>query len=176
MRQVTTTTNIYRFSELSDKAKDRAIQTEKEVMGYTWSRDSLKSLEALAKHFDCKLSDYRIDYFNCSYSSATFDCPDMEPEEIESRLSELGSYNPETLKGNGDCKLTGYCMDEEAIDGFRKAWHDGERELSKLMEAAFRSWLQAAQADCEDYYSYDTFGEMAEANDYEYTEDGEFYN
>jgi hypothetical protein len=45
--------------------------------------------------------------------------------------------------------LTGYCADENAIDGFRKAWHAGERDLEKLMDAAFDSWLADAQADAQ---------------------------
>ncbi len=64
-------------------------------------------------------------------------------------------------------------MDEGAIDGFRIAFHAGERDLGELMMAAFRSWLKEAQSDCEWQYKDEAFGEMCDANDYEFYESGE---
>jgi hypothetical protein len=101
---------------------------------------------------------------------------DMSSEEISERLASLGTYDPETLKGHGDCVLTGYVHDENAIDGFRIAFNAGETDLNKLMEAAFRSWLAACQADYADQQSEEQFGETCEANEYEFTEDGVLFN
>jgi hypothetical protein len=163
---------VCKFSELSEKAKDRAKQEYATLFGYAWSEEALESLKELTKHFGGRIKDYNIDYFESSHSSAEFDMPDMEEDEIKELLDELGDYNPETLKGNGDCKLTGYCADEDAIDGFRRAFHEGERNLEALMDAAFDSWLKACQSDCEAFYSDEDFGEHCEANDYEFYEDG----
>lgn len=165
---------VYQFSELSDTAKGRAKDDFAADMGYSWSAEWLASLKSLAEHFDAKLSNWSIDWFAGSHSSADFALPDdMSEEEIGERIGRLGTYNAETLSGNGDCVLTGFCMDEDAIDGLRIAWHEGERSLDSLLQAAFRSLLKAAQADCEDQYSDERFAEMCNANDYEFYENGE---
>lgn len=157
----------YRFAELSETAKDHAKQKFASWDGYSWGDDALESIKALAKHFGGSMTNWSIDWFNSSHSDATFRMPDdLTFKDIEQRLDELGTYNPETLRGNGDCELTGICFDEDAIDGFRLAFIGGELDLNELMQAGFHTWLSACQADCEDQYSDETFGENCEANDY----------
>lgn len=166
---------LYRFSELLSGAKERARDEAQSVFGYPWADDALASLRAFAEWFDYRLSDYNVDFFNCSYSSAKFESAgddELTADDVEGRLVALGSYNPETLRGDGQCELTGYCSDEDAIDGFRIAWHAGERDLEKLLQAGFRSWLKAAQADCEYRYSDEAMSEDGDANDYWYTSSG----
>jgi hypothetical protein len=166
-------TRIVKFAELSDKAKQRAMDDYAAVFGYSWADEALNSLKALAAHFGGKMTQFNVDWFDSSYSSAKFEMPDeMDEGEIKAKLDALGSYNAETLRGLGDCILTGFCADEDAIDGFRQAWGKGERDIGKLMEAGFRSWLKAAQADCQDFYTAERFEEHADANEYEYYEDG----
>lgn len=181
MRTKTVTFNVYKFSELSEKAKSRAKYDHFASVGYSWDNEAMGSIKALAAHFNGKVSDWQIDWWENSYSSMKFDMPDMEfamePEEqipfIEKRLAALGDYDPETLKGTGECKLTGVCFDEDAIDGFRIAFvKDKESDLNKLMQAAFGSWLKACQADAIDATSDENYSELSDANDYKYTEDG----
>ena len=170
----TKTYNVYTFAELSAAAKQRAKNKHAEIFGYSWADEALDSLKALAVHFGGKLSRYEIDWFNGSRSSASFAMPAdvYGGDEIAAMLAALGSFDPVTLKGHGHCKLTGYCADESAIDGFRKAWHDGERSLDALMQAAFETWLADAQADCAAQYEDDQFAETSEANGWEYDENG----
>ena len=170
MRTIETT--VYKFSELSAKAKQRAKDDSAEVWGYSSAEEAIESLKKLAEHFDGKLKDYAIDFFACSHSSATWDMPEMTRTEIKRRLATLGGYNRHTGRGDGDCVLTGVCWDEDAIDGFRAAFREGARSLSVLMGTAFAHWLKAVQADCEDQFTDETFGELCEANDYEFFENG----
>lgn len=164
---------VFKFSELSDKAKQRAKDDYAANNGYHLADEAAKSLEKLAEHFGGEVRNYGIDWFGGTPSSAEFDMPDdMEPDEVKRRLDELGSYNPETLKGNGDCKLTGWATDEDAIDGFREAWHEGERDLEALMQAAFEALVENGQADCEAEYTDENFGQFADENDFEYYENG----
>lgn len=164
---------VYSFDELSDTAKEHARQQYAQL-GYNWADESLDSLKALAKHFGGKLSNWSIDFFNSSPSSATFEMPEMEVEEIKSLLDELGSFNPDTLRGNGDCKLTGYCADEAAIDGFRKAFmRYGITDLTELMDEAFSTWLKEAQSDCEYQFSDEATSEASVANNWEYDVNGD---
>jgi hypothetical protein len=164
--------NIYTFAELSPKAKERAKIDFGAHNGYCFAEDAFASLKALAEHFEGKLKGYSVDFFNTSHSTASFDMPEMDRDTIAAKLAELGTYNAETLRGNGDCVLTGYCADEDAIDGFRIAFKGGESDLGKLMQAGFETWLKAAQSDAEAQYTDENFGEFADANGYEYFEDG----
>lgn len=177
MRKIVKEIVLYRFSELSEKAKDVARQKEAALFGYPASDEALNSIHALAIHFGGRMYGYEIDWFGCSYSSAKFDVPDdMEHDEIAGRLAGLGSFNSETLHGDGDCKLTGFCIDEDAIDGFRIAFmRDGERDLGKLMQAAFRQWLKACQEDCAWLYADEAFSETCDENGFWFTVDGEFF-
>ena len=73
---------------------------------------------------------------------------------------------------HGDCKLTGYCADEDAIDGFRITFRTGETDLETLMNAAFETWLKAAQSDARYQFSTEGYAEHCEANRYEFYENG----
>lgn len=168
---------IYKYEELSDEAKEKARQDYAVIFGYSSADEALESMKSLAEHFGGKITDYGVDFFGSSYSSMGFEMPDMDENEIAERLAGLGEYNPETLKGLGECKLTGWCYDEDAIDGFRMAWHKGKRDLNALMQAAFKTLLKSCQSECSSFYNDEgnVFAEHCEANNYEFYEDGSFY-
>ncbi len=166
-------TAVYKFSELSDKAKEKALQDNFNTDEYFWGKDAIKSLRKFVGYFNGELSDWNIDFLEPYRNSWRLDLPDdMEEDDIKDLLFSLGSFNPDTLKGKGDCKLTGYCADEDLIDGFRIAWFNGERDLRELIEAGISTWEIAVKKDCEYQFSEECFAETAEANDYEFTEDG----
>lgn len=175
--------NICKYSELSDAAKEKARQEFAAAQGFLSADEALASIKALAEHFSGKVIDYEIDWSGgCSHSTMKFDMPyyyEDSYSEIEDRLRKLGTYNPETLKGEGECKLTGVCYDEDAIDGFRKAWHAGNRRMYDLMEAAFRSLLAQCHSEYECFYAWNgddsEFAEHCEANEYEFYESGRMY-
>lgn len=127
MRTKTVSYKVYKFSELSDKAKEKAKYDHFAACPPGFESEAFASLEKLAKHFGGKLTDYEIDYDGgYSPSLAAFDMPeDWTREDIAAKLKDLGGYNPTTLKGLGDCKLTGVCFDEWAIDGFRWEFFNG---------------------------------------------------
>ena len=173
MRTVTTTFNVYEYGELLDRAKERARQDHVEAVGYARGEEAMDSIKALALHFGGKMVDWSIDWGNASRSSAEFSMPEMAEKEIREKLKTLGSFNKRTLKGRGDCKLTGVSFDESAIDGFRWAFHRrNERDLNLLMQAGFESWLKDVQSDFEYQYSDEGLKENSEANGYEYTQEG----
>ncbi len=140
----------------------------------------MASFKAFVKHFGCTLVDWNICWDDGIPSDAKFLCPGLCGEEdydiVEEELNELGSFNPETLKGPGDCKLTGVCFDEVLKDAFRKAWENGERDFNELMQAAFGEWLEDCQKDFEHQKSMEAFEETVEANEMEFLETGEEYN
>jgi hypothetical protein len=158
---------VYSFSELSDEAKRHAIEHDQEINDYSWQEEALQSIKALAKYFDGEVRGYSISWNDSQPSRMEFEMPNMDKDYIRRLLLDLGQYNKHTLKGLGDCKLTGYCMDESAIDGFRMAFvRDNVTDLSTLMQKAFQSWLKDCQADYEYQYSEEGFGETCDANDW----------
>lgn len=164
---------VYEFCELSEEAKDVARSDYRERFSeYPFAADAFKSLKALAAHFGGKVSDYSVDFGGYSHSWVSFKMPEMEEHEIKDALFRLGSFNPATFLGCGDCVLTGYCADEDAIDGLRKAWFQGERDLEKLMQAAFSSWLKACQGDYVALFEDEDIDERIESNGLEFTGDG----
>jgi hypothetical protein len=168
---------VYRYAELSEKAKARALGDYQYDAEYWGQDEALKSLQALAKAFGGKLADWSIDFTGAYLppSSARFDMPEMDRDEIANILGTLGATDPETGKGLGDCKLTGYFIDESALDGFRLAFARGELDPEKLMQAAFDSWLEDCIADYESQLSEDVFSETADVNEWEFYADGSVY-
>ena len=135
----------------------------------------MKSLKKFLEHFECILRDWEIDFLEPYRNTYRISYADLDEDEIKSLLDDLGTYDKDTLKGHGDCKLTGYCSDEDLIDGFRIAWHKGVRDLEELIHAGIQSWQKAAQADAEYQYSEEGYKDLCEANDYEFYEDGRFF-
>jgi hypothetical protein len=172
----TKTINVYTFAELSPKAKDKVrYQYEIDLGGANWYRgdEYISSLKALTRFFDGVLRDYELDWSGDGHSYATFDMPELDEKEIRERLASLGSYNKHTLKGKGDCKLTGMGCDEDAIDGFRRAFiKNGEQDLESLMQEAYKTWMEAAKAEYAWDFSDEGLKENCDANGDEFTEDG----
>lgn len=164
---------LYRIEELPESIQEKAHQRFSEGDGYAWSEEAIASIEALAEHFDGRVTNYDIDWLNPSHSVFKFDMPEMKPAEIRAKLKELGTYNQRTGKGHGECKLTGYCADDDCIDGFRLAFrNDPKQSLEDLMHYAGEELLQSACRDYEHQLSMEAFIENCEANDYWFDENG----
>lgn len=172
----TKTIDTYTYDELSAAAQATARDWWREGKSehYERSDEALESLRKLASHFSGNLVDYSIDFTDSSPSYAKVDMPDdMEEAEIKRRLKALGTFDRKTLKGHGDCKLTGVCHDEDAIDGFRIAFmRNGERDLTALMQSAFENWLKVCQEDCAYLDGDEAVAENLRANDYAFTVEG----
>ena len=166
---------VFTFDELSDKAKQNAIETWSGGQEYFWGDEAIESLKQFVDHFNGNLSNWNIDFLDPYRNEYKLDLPKgMEDEEILNLILSLGSYNKDTLKGDGECKLSGYCMDESLGDGIRESWfNDGERDLRELVMAGINQWEIDVRKDCEYQCSEEYFAECCEANEYEFTEDGE---
>lgn len=169
-RQVTVT--HYRFEALSDKAKQR-VKDWLYSDGMHWERENWESFTTLVKRFNGQIRDWSID--SGYYSGwVRIDADDIEEDILADIVNELGSYDPTTLRGNGDCVLTGYCADEYAIDGLRKAYHAGERNVENLLWAGFATWRKACNEEYEYHMTDEAIAETCEANDYWFDENGGF--
>ncbi len=166
--------NIYQFSELSEEVKEKALNKWAANENYFWGDDAIRSLEKFISHFCGKLNDYSIDWLEPYRNNIRFELSEgaYTKEELKQVIEDMGSYNPETLGGNGDCKFTGVCFDEDLCDGARKAYFSGERNIRELIEAGIKEWEISTQKDAEYQFSIEGFAEHCEANDYEFNESG----
>ncbi len=162
---------IFKFSELSGRAKQRAMDHFRNSDIRSWD-EALNSITKLTEHFDGEIADWNIDWTGGSYSRIKFEMPTMSGREIQRRLKELGKYNRKTGRGIGEQKLTGWHWDEDCIDGFRIAYRKGERNLENLMQAAFKSLLKSTEDEYESLFEDSEFSEFCDANDHEFYADG----
>lgn len=142
----TETINIYKFDELSDEAKEKAIEQYKERHNsYAWSDEWIDSLRAFAKAIDIRLRNWQISpysyssidwEFNCSFEFDEDDYKAMDKWRLRTWL--INNYLPEFAKGKyysknigglkyvsrhsktqieyNPCPLTGYCGDCSLIE------------------------------------------------------------
>lgn len=171
---------VYQFSELADEAKEHAKNEYMAAVGASWTDEWFDSLKAVVEHFGGTLEDWSIDWNDAITANVTISAPEMTAGEFRAKLDDCGSYNPETLKGNGDCKLTGYCGDENVIDGIRQSFYadpqpadDEDIDVESILMDGFYSWREAVAADVADQFSDDGFSEHCDANGYEFYENGE---
>jgi hypothetical protein len=152
---------VYSFDELTDSVKGQVLAHFGERVNYPWFSDALDSIKAFVKHFHGDIMDYSIggEVYR-SYVKTTVDrsyfrgvkLKDIDPD-----------YNP-----------TGYCLD-------CTLWGTMKEEFTKTGDAfyAYQQAIESALADIasdvEYQYSAEALIEMIEANQYEFTEDGEIF-
>ena len=75
------------------------------------------------------------------------------------------------------CVLTGYCIDDDTMKPIYDFLIKPSVNVTfyDLMENCLNSWVTACNNDAEYSSSMEAFIDMAGANDYEFTEDGEIY-
>ena len=79
-------TKLFHFSELSDEAKENAIENYQQTIDeYFWADDGIDSLKEFCKQFDIDLKDYFLDCGGCGNSHIDFnaDTYDFNADEIE---------------------------------------------------------------------------------------------
>lgn len=184
----TKTITLYKFDELSEKAKEKARDNIR-LDGYdlyNWHDDNVQSLKAFAEFVSGK-ADWEVSL--ASYSSASVKIDGyitlwVEGDGYESfEMSELSGENLYNwLSGDVDkitecCPFTGYCMDEDLLDPMReylgKSNPDDPRTLQDLVDEGVAAWLKAYIADWEYQYTDEAIDEFLENNDYEFTENGD---
>ena len=173
--------NLYKYSELpTEDAKERARNWFTTEMEYSWANEAIESMKAFLEKFHCSLNDYSINFLEPFRNDFSISYPKfLRSSEkicfIESVLKDLGSFNPETLKRNGDCKLTGMCFDENLIEGLRIEFSKGETDMQELIQAGLSEWEECVRKDYEFQFTEEYLKEVFAANEYEFNEDGSIH-
>lgn len=194
MRTVSQEVTVCKFNELEGRAKEKAREwVTRDCMEHAL-QEAVDSLKAFADHMGCRLYDWSIRADCAAHSSIRVNGPDEEvPETVEDedgeqveneeyadlveRIKSLGSYNPDTLKGHGDCKLTGVCWDEYLGDWAREAFFKyGETRATEIVRAGAEELFRIIEEECEYRHSDEAIMEDCEANGWEFTANGEYWD
>jgi hypothetical protein len=210
-------TKIYPFSELSDEAKETAIEKYREnCTEYFWADDGINSLKEFCKQFDIELKDWGLDCGGCGQSHIYFnaDTYDLQAEDVEGwraykyiinnywdilyKPQFRGTIKNDTIKhrritheklSNGRmfnayhsgifkdtcCNLTGYCLDNEIMQPIYDFLKNPNTSttLKDLYDDCFNAFITGWNDDVESQNSDEVIIETIEANEYEFTEDGQ---
>ena len=156
MKTITREISLYRWDELSDRAKDKAIGMY--FSEYLWGDGVVSSLQGFFKAYGTRMVDWCIDYCQGSSRVKLIVPKGWEPDEI---LQEAEGYK------------VGYYIDAVLADSVKASVKSGETDLEAMLIAAFYDVVKSVQADYEYQTSDEAISETCEANDYWFTEQGE---
>jgi len=149
---------VYDFEELSDKSKQRAIDSYRSsCTEYFWTDEGMDSIRAFVDHFGAELTDWRIG----PYSPIDFD---VHVTNNNFRGMKLRDFNREHMP-------TGYCVDCDLwmtfYDEFKKTG-DAKTAFMDALHAGF----YAIRADMELQDSEEFIIEHILMNEYQFDETG----
>lgn len=147
---------VYTFQELSDKAKERAINHFREGRDFPWHGDYEKSLQHFAKCLNLEIKDYNIGYPG-TYITADY-----------RGLRGL------TLKAAKTLKLSdGFCAGEGLQENFVSEF-EKKGDAKAAAEYALREFTREWEEDIDYYFSEECIREQLSDYDDYYLEDGTF--
>jgi len=156
--------NLYAFGELSDKAKEKALQELYFAAEYPWHDENRDTLKAIEKAFKLERFDWGYDVCGSWFC---FEVPHdlkqgLNRGRITLYLDFMGKDNPSI----GD-----YCLMEFFKADFWKSFNQ-YGDIKQALNDAIGGVIKACQEDMEDYFSEESLADHATANEYEFSEDG----
>ena len=197
MRTITNTFNVYSFKELSEEAKEKAIESFRLASDFPYCEEDIKSIEEIAKAMNCNVEYYSYDGFCYSIEFTSKEYEEIETLQgkrayayiVNNYLMPNKSYKFYFNYTNGgklwkrksnlfyswdDCPFSGYGMDYCFIE----AWKNWEKNFNKYSTVGefinlVADTLGKAWTEDNEYQLTDEFIiNMIEANDYEFLENG----
>ncbi len=171
---------VYKFNELDDQAKQKAREWYRQGFEYHWARENMDSLKAFADWFQLRIRDYSLGGSDNRSQGVKYElrCDDNLLGMSGARLWRYFQNNPHMLPDlSGDCPFTGYCFDETLLDPFRQFMKRPAvgTTYEDLVKDAIDAFCKTYADDVDYNYSDEAVDESIEANEYEFTEDGEPY-
>ena len=178
--------SIYKFSELSDESKRKALDKFEPFVGFIYD-DAHETVKAFCEVFGVKEGrhnwlDFNTDYIDDNILELTGQR--LRTYLINNFYSEI--YKPKTYyKGvnkkrkskifvNNDCVLTGVCYDHDMLEGIYNFIQKPceHTDFKDLIGNAFHDLRKSVEDEASYRYSDEAKIEDIEANDYEFYEDG----
>ena len=136
--------SVYRYNELNDKAKENVKHTL--CTEYLWGDDAIETLKRFADEIGIKIIDYSIDWANANRSYVKWE----------------KTYYYHTMFIKED--LYGTWLDYPLT----KTWNK-----TKSVRQCISEFLSEIEKDYWNQFEEEYILDMCEANDYEFTEQGE---
>jgi len=196
MRTETRTYTLYRITELSEEAKEKAYnQWLCNGYFYGWTHENRQTLDTFCERFGIVCRNWRYDACNYSYDyrSRQKDCIDslsgwrLMAYLMNNHWNDL--YTPKYfwkgMKGRKSrifvdicCPLTGYYIDDCILDPIYKFLKSptGNVTFDNLMNKCLDSFFRACRDDMESTQTLEYFTEESNANGWEYLSDGKPFN
>jgi len=155
---------LYKFSELSETAKQTAIDKWYETEGYPFLSDNLTEAVTEKLHErGCEVSDIKLLY-SLGYSQGDGLCftGTIEKEGYRLELSHRHNYY-----FSRSITMDFYDKDGEDVDTVEA--------LQDIYFSICREVEKIGYDELEYRMNFDEFSELSDANDYDYTEDGKLY-
>lgn len=189
----TISVNVYSYNELSEKAKERAINYFKDSGIFYYQDDAINTIKAIAKALNCEYDYYSYDgiYYKVEFIS------NSEIEELQGKRAYsyiVNNYIIPNLKFKtyyrkcnrrisnifsifDDCLFTGYYLDM----AFNEAWKNWKKSFNS--KSKVKDFLHMVETELGSEWSIDNEYQMKdeniieqiEINDYEFYENGDVY-
>ena len=178
MKNETQTRNIYTVDELTPEAFERAHEEYcNSLQEIPWQAETIDSLKAVIKSAGLKLGDWSIGAYNRGNYLKVSGLSDESGKFTGKRAMAWIENNlfQHLRDKNGkikDCPLTGYHLDEYFLEDLRKSIKEG-RTIRESFEDLADSAMRELENEDEYQRTEEYFRETADANGYEYTENGE---
>lgn len=199
MRTETRTYTLYRITELSEEAKEKAYnQWLSNRYFYGWTHENRQTLDTFCERFGIVCRSWRYDACNYSY-----DYRSRQDESIDrlsgwrlvvyltnNHWSDL--YTPKFYwngrKGRKSrksriladtcCPLTGYYIDNHILGPIYDFLKSPSENVTfdNLMDKCLDSFFRACRDDMESTQALEHFTEESNANGWEYLSDGKLFN
>lgn len=167
----TITLNLYSIDELSDDARERAIEHYRRYVTpdtIPWADEYRDSLTAFCEEFSIEL-DRDGDYWRSS----------MDENVLNLSGNRLRTYivNNYSAILAGDCPFTGFCADESLLLPIRQfvARPEPGTDFDDLLRTCCYSLSRAWQNEQEYFFSDESILETIRINEYRFTENGKLY-
>ena len=181
---------LYSIDELSDAARERALQKLRYTLDYPWAEDNRRTLEEFIRIFPVRVVAWFYDCCSCYIDWRFTDSDDIANLEGLRLYKYLwNNYEHAIFKDrfyyrNGrkryskiflsnSCVLTGYWLDDVILGPIYSFLEKPtDTTFYYLLNECLNAWVRACAKDVEDYYSDESLLEEALANEYEFLEDG----
>jgi len=197
MRTETITYEIYKFHELLEQVKEKAIEKFRKGHEYHWDKDNQETLKAFESTYPVSVKDWG---YGGHHNHISFNMDNLDYDEIleftDIRLMKwiINNFHDDLFHGKFICANaypkkryskvmmehampTGYCMDED-IRGpiykfLKQPWIHAT--LEDLMRDCLQAWVESCGVDHDHCFSDEAIKEIIEADDYEFYSDGTLY-
>lgn len=170
MRVEIVTRNLYKFDELSDEAKEKAIENMYNInVDYEWWENVYED----AENIGLKITEFDIDRGSYAHGNFTLSAEEVAANIIRDHGEACETYKTaENFLKEHDPVYADY-MNEESKNYESR---ESEDKLQKMENEFLKSLLEDYRITLSHEYDYltseEAIRETIEANEYEFTEDG----